>query len=90
LKLKGQVYTGYIRFAWNLSRSFGASGGTVPPFTPSPFRACSSSHQCGEAIKRIPPHSAAEVHGADDIFPEFGDGKNSKKFPLKIGELPCF
>jgi len=73
-----------------IPRTFVASGGTVPPFTPSPFRACSSSHQYSEAVKRMLPLSSAEVHGADDIFPEFGDGKISEKFLPKIGESPCF
>ncbi|MFA5415868.1 MAG: hypothetical protein WC295_10250 [Methanoregula sp.] len=65
-------------------------GGTATPLRSSPFGTCSSSPLCGEAVKKIPPPSAAEVHGANGIFPEFLSWENLKNFLPKLGEEPNF
>jgi hypothetical protein len=65
-------------------------GGTATPLRSSPFGACSSSPLRGEAVKMIPPPSAAEVHGTNDYLPRFLAGKNAKKSHPKLGEEPNF
>ncbi|MDD5187083.1 MAG: hypothetical protein PHF57_02635, partial [Methanoregula sp.] len=57
----------------------------------SPFGTCSSSPLRGEAVKTRYPPSAAEVHGANDIFPGFLSWEKINKTPSKNGrEKPKF